>query len=213
MEPVRILVADPLELIADGLRFRLADIPDMQVVDHVATGEDVLARVRKGDVDMVLMEVSMPVKDGIDTTRELKRTFPAIEVIAHSALTGIEYVNSMRVEGAKGYVVKGGAAEEVIAAVRAVREGREYLSPGLLPVVEKGYKFTEKHMGGEYIRLSERERSIIRLIALERTNEEISAELFLSVETVKTHRKNLMTKLNVRSAAGLVKYAVDRSWV
>ena len=213
MSSIRILVADPVELIADGLRARLADIPDMKVVAYAATGKELLERLAEAEVHLVLIEVSMPGMDGIDATREVRKRFPQVKILAHSALTDIEYVNSMRIEGASGYLAKSAPVKEIIHAIRSIMDGEEYLSPTVSSSLATGYKFTGKRLDGEYVGLTHREREIIRLIAEEKTNEEISALLFLSVETVKTHRKNLMTKLNVRSGAGLVKYAVDRRWI
>ena len=213
MSSIRILVADPVELIADGLRARLADIPDMKVVAYAASGKELLKRLAEAEADLVLMEVSMPGMDGIDATREVRKRFPQVKILAHSALTDIEYVNSMRIEGASGYLAKSAPVKEIIHAIRSIMDGEEYLSPTVSSSLATGYKFTGKRLDGEYVGLTHREREIIRLIAEEKTNEEISALLFLSVETVKTHRKNLMTKLNVRSGAGLVKYAVDRRWI
>jgi DNA-binding NarL/FixJ family response regulator len=213
MKTIRILVADPVELIADGLRARLTDVPDMEVVGYVGTGQALLQRLGELEVDVVLLEVSLPGMDGIDATRELHKRFPQIKVLAHSALTEIEYVNSMLVEGASGYLAKSAPVAEIVQAVRSSLEGIQHLSETVRQSLEAGYKFTDKRPGGDYVGLTEREREVIRMIALEKTNDEIATALFVSAETVKTHRKNLMIKLNVRSAAGLVKYAVDRRWV
>lgn len=213
MSNIRILVTDPVELIADGLRARLADIPDMKVVAYAASGKELLERLAEAEAHLVLIEVSMPGMDGIDATREVRKRFPQVKILAHSALTDIEYVNSMRIEGASGYLAKSAPVKEIIHAIRVIMDGEEYLSPSVSSSLAAGYKFTGKRLDGEYVGLTHREREIIRMIAEEKTNEEISALLFLSVETVKTHRKNLMTKLNVRSGAGLVKYAVDRRWI
>jgi two-component system nitrate/nitrite response regulator NarL len=211
--PVRIMVADPLDLVAEGLRNRLADLADMIVVAHADTGLRVLELLALLPVDLVLLEVSLPGRDGIDTMRAIRSDHPNVRVLAHSSLTDIEYVNSMLTEGALGYLVKGGSGEELQLAIRTVMGGERYLSAAAQSSVETGYAHTEKRMDGEYIGLTAREREIIRLVALERTNGEIAAELFISEDTVKTHRKHLMTKLNVRSAAGLVRYAIDRRWV
>ncbi len=213
MVPTRILIADPLELVADGLRVRLAATDDLQVVAHAGTGNEVLEYLRDHAVDLILLEVSLPGMDGIDTMRAVHRQYPAVRVLAHSELTEIEYVNSMLIEGACGYLVKGGTTDELLTAVRCVMQGDRFLSGSARHSVDAGYAYTEKRIDGEYIGLTSREREIIRMIALERTNGEIAAELFLSEDTVKTHRKNLMTKLNVRSVAGLVKYAIDRRWI
>ncbi|MBL7981745.1 MAG: response regulator transcription factor [Flavobacteriales bacterium] len=211
--PLRILVADPLELVSDGLRVRLVDRDDMHVVAHASTGNRVLELLATDPIDLVLLEVSLPGKDGIDTARAIRKQFPLVRVLAHSSLTEIEYVNSMLIEGACGYLVKGGPREELLLAIRTVMSGKRFLSEAAQRSVDAGYAYTEKRMDGEYIGLTAREREIIRLVALERTNGEIAAALFISEDTVKTHRKHLMTKLNVRSVAGLVKYAIDRRWV
>lgn len=211
--PVRIVVADPLALIAEGVKGWLLDTPDLQVVAHAPTGNALLELLAQEHADLVLLEVTLPGKDGIDTMRAIRKAHPEQKVLAHSMLTDVEYVNSMLIEGSRGYLVKGTPAEDLVEAVRIVMSGGRYLSEAARRSVEAGYRYTTKHPGGEYIGLTEREREIIRLVALERTNGEIAAALFISEETVKTHRKHLMAKLNVRSAAGLVKYAIDRRWI
>lgn len=210
---IRIIVADALELVADGLRFRLAHRPEFVITAHLRTGTDLLLHLKGNTADLVLLDVTLPGMDGIDTMRALRRTYPGIPVLAHSALVEIEYVNSMLIEGAKGYLVKGGRTDELLEAIQATLDGECYLSPAAQASVAKGYSYCEKRMDGEYIGLSQREREVIVLIAQERTNDEISAVLHISLDTVKTHRKHVMSKLNVRSVAGLVKYARDRSWI
>lgn len=209
----RIIVADALELIADGLRYRLADQPELAIVAHASTGNELLSRLKDTSADLILIDVSLPGMDGIDTMRALHKHFPEMAVLAHSALVEIEYVNSMLIEGANGYLVKGGSKEELIEAIDLTMGGGRYISPSARASVAKGYAHCDKRIDGEYVGLSHREREVIILIAQERTNEEISAALFISVDTVKTHRKHVMTKLNVRSAGGLVKYARDRCWI
>ena len=213
MDAVRIIVVDAQALVADGLRYRLADEPAFIVVAHAHGGKELFEQAEVAAADLVLMDISLPGMDGIDTTRRLHRSHPDLKVLAHSALTDIEYVNSMLIEGAAGYLWKNAPKEELVTAIRTVMDGKRYLSEAVRQSIEKGYAYTEKRMGGEYIGLTPREREIIRLVALEKTNDEIAATLFVSPETIKTHRKNLMTKLNVRSTAGLVKYAVDRCWI
>jgi two-component system nitrate/nitrite response regulator NarL len=208
-----IVVADAQELVADGIRFRLASDPSIRVAGHVPSGAALLHWLRSNSADLVLMDVSMPAMDGIDTMRALRTQHPGLKVLAHSALVDIEYVNSMLIEGARGYLVKGGPQQELVEAIALVMDGGRYISPAARDSVARGYRHCDKRIDGEYLGLSQRERDIIRLIALERTNDEIGMELHISTDTVKTHRKKLMTKLNVRSTAGLVRYAVDRCWV
>lgn len=213
MSQVRVLVGDPLELVAEGLRCWMQDAPDVLIVGHASTGKLVLDRLEDSGVDLVLLEVSLPDMDGIDTARAIRKKFPNVRILAHSALTDIEYVNSMLIEGAGGYLVKGAPKEEYIIAIRSVMSGADHVSLAAQASIANGYRYTSKHPDGEYIGLTQREREVIRLVAMERTNEEIGALLNMSAETVKTHRKRIMGKLNVRSAAGLVKYAVDRHWI
>lgn len=213
MGPHGIILADPLELIAEGLRGWIAGCTDLQLVAHATTGHALLELLEQQPCDLVMLEVSLPGQDGIDTMRSLRRQHPSLPVLAHSALSDIEYVNSMLIEGATGYLVKGSSREECLHAMRATLAGERHLSEAARLALEHGYAYTDKHPEGEYIGLTAREREIIRLVALERTNGEIAATLFISEDTVKTHRKNLMTKLNVRSVAGLVRYAIDRRWV
>lgn len=213
MPHLHLIVADAQDLVADGLRYRLADHPAIKVVGHARTGKELLGLLETGPVDLVLLDVALRELDGIDTMRALHKRHPELFVLAHSALTDIEYVNSMLIEGAHGYVVKGGPSGELVEAIGVVMEGGRYISPAARESVATGYAHCEKRPDGEYIGLKPREREVIVMIAKEFTNDEIAAALFISVETVKTHRRNLMAKLNVRSSAGLVKYAHDRCWV
>ncbi len=213
MAIIRIIVADAQELVADGLRYRLADVSGMRIIAHVGSGQALFEYLEEHPADLILLDVSLPGMDGIDTARLLRKKHPAVKVLAHSMLAEIEYVNSMLIEGAAGYLLKNTSKAELLDAIDTVLSDERYLSEAVRHNIEKGYKFTEKRPDGQYIGLTEREREIIRLVALERTNDEIGAALNVSTETVKTHRKNLMTKLNVRSVAGLVKYAVDRCWI
>ncbi len=212
-QKLSIYIADQLELVAVGMTDLLRDDEGYEVVGAAKTGNEVLEYLESNTVDILLIDVSLPGLDGIDTTREVCRRNPDQIVIAHSLLTEIEYINSMLIEGAKGYIVKGASLEELHEAFETVLAGGQYLSQQAKISVEEGYQYTDKHIDGEYIGLKDREREVIVCIAKEMTNKEISDKLFISVETVRTHRKNLMHKLNVKTAAGLVKYAVDRRWV
>jgi len=207
-----IAIADPLELIVEGVKSWIAGESDLEVTHHARTGKELIEAIPVVRPDVIMLEVSLPEMDGIDTMRAVHKAHPDQLVLAFSALADIEYVNSMLIEGAVGYLVKGGPREELIQAVRSALDGKRHISDVAKASMDQGYRYTEKRPDGEYIGLTPREREIIRLIALEHTNGEISAALFISEDTVKSHRKRLMTKLNVRSTAGLVKYALDRKW-
>jgi DNA-binding NarL/FixJ family response regulator len=209
---IRILVVDQLELVASGLTelFRNSNI---EVAGYAQGGHEVLAWLEENKADVILLDVSLPKMDGIDTTRAVCEKYPEQKLLAHSLLNEIEYINSMLIEGASGYILKGAELTEFELAIATVLNDEQYISPAAVKVVDLGYAYTNKNIDGDYIGLSSRERDIIKFIASEKTNQEMAELLFLSVETIRTHRKSLMTKLNVKSAAGLVKYAVDRRWV
>lgn len=213
MSSIRVVIADGDPLAAEGVAERVRSLDGLNVVGIVRNGKELLEGLVGFDPGLVVMEVAMPGMDGIDTMRAIRRMRPDLPVLAYSTLCNIEYINSMRTEGAAGYLLKHGPADELGRAISTILSGREYLSEEAAREVEQGYRFTSKQLGGEYIGLTEREREVIRLIALERTNKEIADELCVSIDTVKTHRKHLMAKLNVRSIAGLVRYAVERRWV
>jgi DNA-binding NarL/FixJ family response regulator len=207
-----ILVADQLELVSVGLKDLFAS-SDFEVCGYAQNGQEVLAWLKDNHADIVLIDVSLPGMDGIDTVRAVHQQYPEQILLAHSLLNEIEYINSMLIEGASGYLLKGADLAEFEKAISSILAGEQYLSEAAQAVVDAGYTYTDKRMGGEYVGLTDREREVIKRIALEKTNNEIADELFLSVETIRTYRKSLMTKLNVKTAAGLVKYAIDRRWV
>ncbi len=211
-ENIDILVADQLDLVAVGLQELFAD-SHLNVCGHAQSGDQVLEWLKNNKAQVLMLDVSLPGMDGIDTARAVRKEFPDQVMLAYSLLNEIEYINSMLIEGAYGYVLKGADLTEIETAVTKALKGQRYLSPAAEETVAAGYSYTDKRIDGEYIGLTEREREVIRLIAQEKTNNEIADELFLSVETVRTYRKSLMAKLDVKSAAGLVKYAVDRRWV
>lgn len=213
MNKIRIIVADRQKMVGEGLRSLINTRDEFEYVGFAAGGIKLLTLLEEETADLVIMDVTMPEMDGIDTTRALRKKYPELKILAYSALNTIEFINSMRIEGARGYVLKNGNENELFDAIRLIMKGHEYLSPEVKKTIDKGYDYTFKDFKGEYVGLTEREREIIKMVALERTNGEIASQLFLSVDTVKTHRKNLMTKLNVRNVAGLVRYAVDRGWV
>jgi len=213
MEPIRVTIAEPLDVVVAGIRSWLGSGSGFTLTGHTRSGPELLELLEHQPCDLVLMEVSLPGMDGIDTMRAVRQAFPGQRVLAFSALTEIEFVNSMLVEGAMGYLTKNATRDEFLHAMREVFIGTCYISPAAKQNVERGYVYTSKDPNGEYVGLTTREREIIRMIAEELTNEEMAQALFISSDTVKSHRKQLMAKLNVRNGAGLVRYAIGRRWV
>jgi DNA-binding NarL/FixJ family response regulator len=205
-------VADQLKLVAKGLHDLFAG-SHLEVVGYAQNGKQVIEWLQHNEADIVLIDISLPQMDGIDTTRAVHRSNPEQLLVGHSSLIQIEYINSMLIEGCSGYIIKDADLAEFETAISQIMAGKKYLSPAAEKVVEEGYSYTDKRMDGEYMGLTEREREVIRRVALEETNQEIADALCLSIETIRTYRKSLMTKLDVKSAGGLVKYAINRRWI
>src|SRR5436190_10100280 len=128
MKPLRLVLADPIDVTAEGVRSWLTDEADLTLAGHARTGHDLLRLLLVAPADLVLLEVSLPGMDGIDTMREIHARYPSQRVLAYSALPDIEYVNSMLIEGATGYLLKSASREEFLLGVRTVLKGGRYLS-------------------------------------------------------------------------------------
>jgi len=209
---LRVLLADDHALIRDGLASLINAQPDMAVVADAADGREAVERAAGADPDVVLMDISMPVLDGIRATRLLKLERPSVKVLALTAYDNQAYLTQLMEAGASGYVLKKMAAKELIEAIRVVAAGGTYLDPHLTgPSAEpSGPRLRGESRGGE---LTSREQEILTLIATGYTNKEISARLGISVKTVESHKGNIMAKLELKNRADAVRYALGRGWL
>lgn len=209
---LRVLLADDHALIRDGLGSLIDVQPDMLVVGGAADGREALEKAAETDPDIVLMDISMPVLDGIQATRRLKRDRPAVKVLALTAYDNQAYLAQLLEAGADGYVLKKMAAKDLIEAIRVVAAGGTYLDPHLSG---RGGAGPDPRLRGELRRgeLTSREQEILTLIATGYTNKEISSRLGISVKTVEAHKGNIMAKLELKNRADAVRYALDRGWL
>lgn len=208
---LRVLLADDHALIRDGLGSLIDAQPDMQVVGGAADGREALELAAETSPDIVLMDISMPVLDGIQATRQLKLERPAVKVLALTAYDNRAYLAQLLEAGASGYVLKRMAAKGLIEAIRVVAAGGTYLDPNL----STGAEAPGPRLRGELKRgeLTSREQEILVLMATGYTNKEISARLSISVKTVEAHKANFMAKLDLKNRADIVRYALDRGWL
>ena len=182
----------------------------MKVVAEAQEGGEALQKARQLSPDVVVMDIAMPGMNGLEATRQVRRELPDIRVLVLTMHGGDEYFFQALEAGASGYVLKEAAAEELIAAIRAVAQGGVALYPTLARRLVEDY-MQRVSTGGEresHARLTDREREILALIAQGHTNQEIADILKLSVYTVQTHRAHIMEKLNLHSKAQLMKYAI-----
>ncbi len=210
MKKTTVFLADDHPILRDGLRSLLTDQPDIEVVGDAANGEEALEGVLKLQPDIVLMDIAMPVLDGIEVTTKILEKSPSIKVIILSIYATSEHIYKALRAGAVGYLLKEAAGIEVVSAVRAVIKGQRYLSQKISEKVIEDYVRDREEIIEEspLELLSSREKEILTLVAEGHTSAEIANQLFLSPKTVDTYRSRLMKKINVKDIPSLVKFAI-----
>jgi DNA-binding NarL/FixJ family response regulator len=206
-----IIIADDHQIVRDGVRSLLEGEPEITVTGEAEDGEDVLNLLKSEPADLVIMDINMPRMDGITCTEIISREFPDTRVLALTMLIEDQHVKAMIHAGASGYIMKNSGKEELLKAIRRIVDGKHYFSEEatnaiMMDLLQPSEKKEKKD--GDDIPLTEREVEILKLIALEMTNEEIGKKLFISRRTVDAHRRNLLEKTGSRNTAGLIKYAV-----
>lgn len=209
MTKTRILLADDHAVLRDGLKLLINRQPDMEVVGEAGDGEEALKKVRQLNPDVVLMDLSMPNVNGVEAMEALRRSHPHVKVLVLTVHEGDVYLQPALKAGARGYIVKRAAAEEVVNAVRVVMSGGVYIHPSVADQVVKGY-VNPQPSAEEDIPLSGRELQVLTLLAQGYSNKEIAEKLFLAVRTVETYKQRTMEKLGLESRAELVRYALQK---
>jgi two-component system, NarL family, response regulator NreC len=208
---IRVLIVDDHAVVRSGLRRLLDAEPDIETVGEAPNADRAVFEALEGKPDVVLLDLMMPEKGGIEGMPALLQAVPEARVLVLSMQDDPRYVRAAFEAGASGYVLKEAADTEVVAAIRAVSAGERYVHPAL------GAKLVaadaEERRRAERDPLSEREREVLRLLALGHTNQEIAAQLFISVRTAETHRAHIMQKLSLSSRAELVRYALEHDLI
>ena len=202
---IRILLADDHVLVRQGFKMILSAQPDMQIVGEAANGREAVEAAEKLQPDIVLMDVTMPELNGIEATRRVATASPRTRVLALSMHKDAVYVREILRAGARGYLLKDSADEDLIAAVRSIAKGEGYLSPAVSDAVLTDYR---RHVTDPIDLLTTREREVLQMIAEGKTNKEIATTLNLSVYTIEAHRGRVMEKLNLHSTGELVRFAL-----
>jgi two-component system, NarL family, response regulator NreC len=212
MSRLRILLADDHTVVRQGLRKILEDRPQWEVVAEAADGREAVRQAEEVKPDVAIVDVAMPLLNGIEAVRQIARKASGTRVLVLSMHNDEAYVTQMLRAGAAGYLLKDSADVDLVQAVEAVAAGKSFFSPAIARVIADDYvrQLEDRGASDRYELLSEREREIFQLIAEGKTNKEIAALLFLSPSTVDTHRSRIMEKLDVHSAAEIVLYAVRK---
>lgn len=217
MKPVRVLLADDHSLFRAGVCALLAHIEDVEVIGEADNGNAALGLIKAHTPDVVLMDIAMPLMNGLETAARVSEEYPAVRVIILSMHAGEEYVMQALRAGASGYLLKDAATSELEVAVKAVARGETYLSPAISKRVIDDYLL--RTTGAASVSavpvppailddLTRRQREVLQLIAKGYTSKEMAQMLGLSPKTVETHRTQLMKQLDIHDVAGLVRYAI-----
>jgi DNA-binding NarL/FixJ family response regulator len=211
---LRIFLADDHAVLRDGLKALVNAQADMEVIGEADNGRTAWLKVKELLPDVVIMDVSMPELNGVQTTELLKRECPHVKVLALTAYKDKAYLDQLLKVGALGYVLKMSAAEELIEALRVVAVGKVYVDPEIAGKITEGYVRNQFLRGSTRQReLTNREEEVMRLIAQGYANKEIASRLNISVKTVESHKTNVMEKLELKSRTEIVRYAVRQGWL
>ncbi len=212
MEEVKILIVDDHQLILNGISDMLRSVKQFKIIGRASNGKEAIEKVISLEPDVIFMDISMPIMNGIEATGIISKQFPNIKILALTQHEESEYVQQILSLGGSGYLLKNSKKEEFIDAINAVMEGKRYLSRQISDQMINDLLTPKAEVKkvSKPIPLTRREREIIKKIADELSNQEIADDLFISLRTVETHRRNIMQKLKVKSVVSLIKYAAQQ---
>ena len=212
MGELRLLLGDDHAVLRQGLKKILEDRRDWRVVAEAGNGRDAVREALAVNPDVAVLDIGMPLLNGIEATRQIVRRAPSVRVLILSMHSDQAYVTQAVQAGARGYLLKESAAEELIEAITALSTGKSFFSPAVAQVVFDDYvrSLTDKGITDPYDLLSEREREVLQLVAEGRSSKEIAEVLSISPATVETHRAHLLQKLGFHNTVEVVRYATRR---
>jgi len=206
-----VILADDHPVIREGIRAVVnTKAKDIEIIGEATNGKEVLEMADNRPADVYMLDISMPVLNGIETAQRLMQIDPRSRIIILSIHDERTFVERALECGARGYILKESASEEVVNAIREVNQGRYFLSPGISKFVVQGFleRRHDRRQYKKFASLTRREREILQLIGEGLTNKEIAGKLRISLNTVNVHRKNIMAKLNIHRKANLIRYAL-----
>jgi len=210
--PYTLLLVDDQTMFLDGIESLLERIPAVTIVGKAHNGQDAVRLVTELKPDVVLMDINMPYMDGIEASKRIRKASPGTRVVVLSMYGHREFVLELLDSGVGGYLLKSTGKAELEQAIMTVAEGGQYIAQELRELAATADRHTHREGETIYGPLTKREVDVVKLIMMERTSQEIADMLFLSANTVETHRRNILHKLDCRNIAGLVKYAMERGW-
>lgn len=213
MKTYRIILADDHVILREGIKKIINDNETLEVVGEASNGMDLMAMLKHGAPDMVILDVAMPRLRGIEAALEIQKRYPQVAILFLSMHKSREYLEKALASGAQGYVVKEDSGHELIHAIRTIQQGGSYLSPMMMKELsDDPIGICRGRRRGARDPLTPRERQVLQLIADGKTSREIAQLLFISIHTVHNHRKNIKQKLAIRKNTELVKYALKHGY-
>jgi DNA-binding NarL/FixJ family response regulator len=201
----RVFIVDDHYMVIEGIRSLLQNEKNIEWTGHAMNAASCLAFLKQQQPDVILMDINLPDKSGIELCKEVKEKYPSVFIVGLSTFNQLSFIQKMMDNGASGYVLKNASQQEITDAIDSVVKGKTYLSAEASHTLRSDDAVT--------IVLTRREKEVLGLIAEGMTNIEISDKLFISVSTVDTHRKNLLAKLEAKNTAALIKIAVSRGYL
>ena len=208
---LRILIADDHAIVRQGLKQIVSETQDMSVTDEASNGQELLNKIKEGEYDVVVLDITMPVRNGMDVLRQLRSEKPRLPVLMLSIHPEEQYALRALRAGASGYLTKESAPDELVVAIRKVSSGGKYISASLAEKL--AFELEAGHEQALHDTLSDREYQVLCLIASGRTVTEIAQELLLSEKTVSTYRSRILEKMNMKNNAELTYYAIKNQLV
>ncbi|MGB5317000.1 MAG: response regulator transcription factor [Robiginitalea sp.] len=209
MEKIKVLLADDHQIMLDGLKAILTRDRSVTVVGTANNGLEVLEFLKKEPVDVLLLDLQMPVMDGLETTMHVKKTYPEVKIIMLTTNDEGSIITSLFKVGATGYLLKNASKEYLMQGIKDAYEGKKVVSSHLTEKIIESLKEQPKTKEGNRPMITKREIEVLKLIAQEYTTQEIADQLFVSMNTVATHKRNLFVKMDVKNSVGMIKKAVD----
>jgi DNA-binding NarL/FixJ family response regulator len=214
VEKYKILIADDHTMFVDGIQSILETEADIEVVGRCYDGQSVLTHLKDKKVDIILLDVNLPDINGIEVCKSAIGIDPSLRILAISMFNEESFVQEILNNGAKGYILKNTGRDELLLAIRTVAKNESYFSKDVTETIMKGLMNSRKNGNkslSAFPKISRREKEVLKLIINESTTQEIADTLFISLKTVESHRSSLLSKLNARNTAGLVRIAIENS--
>ena len=205
----KLIIADDHEMVLEGLCSLLENEENIEIIGTASNGQEIIDLVLgHEEVDLVLLDINMPVMDGIEVTKFLKNKYPEIKILILSMYKRSEFIKNLIKAGADGYILKNSGKQILLEGIYTLMEGEHYYSKEVMDTVIESYTEKRDTKDLAQVELSEREKEVVRLIVQEKSTAEIAGILCLSTHTINSHRKSILNKLDVKNAAGIFRYAL-----